>query len=564
MSLSENNRLEAQKWYHGLTTRDICSPLLKEKGDYLVRASQKGSSVGITLNVRNDNEKKAVDNFAITTVGSERRYVLRAVIKENNFPAFDSIPNLVKYYKIHDLPNGIRLRRGISRPKWLISNEAVVYEKSSELGSGNFGAVYKGTLHNCIPCAIKIVQMRDKDSTPSETDVEQENEARIGMIREADLMASYHHENIVKFLGFACFHPPLMLVLELCNGGSLDKHLRKNGTECTDYEKLVYILEAARGMNYLHRKNCIHRDLASRNCLIDQKGIIKISDFGLSVSLKAGSSITGQMSIIPLRWMAPECLRSKMEFSFKTDIWAFGVLIYEVFSNGSKPFVDIVGDDVDRRIIKAIKSCQMPSAPRTSHTVVQQLFDDIWQKDPEKRPTFSILLKNVIEALRGTPSILPTKFVLNKIEGIQRESDPKLNYEDNEKRSNSLSSNQGPKTIYRKSKHRNGSYRLSSNKNQMISCSVVDDEASKDVGRSFHAKERQHRKKHFTERQTIQDDYDHDDNDDDDDENNDDDDDDERRSNSLFGLKSDKRIDVDMEKRASSIKDTCKTPPTPR
>ena len=143
--------------------------------------------------------------------------------------------------------------------------------------------------------------------------------------------------------------------MEYCAGGNLEQHLRKQGPKITPAERLLYCFEAACGMRYLHSKNCIHRDLAARNCLISNNGLIKITDFGLSQMMpeemkpEAAVANLQQETIendpkqkqandamnkaqVPLRWMAPESLVRPVQYSCKTDVWSYGVLVYEVGS----------------------------------------------------------------------------------------------------------------------------------------------------------------------------------------------------------------------------------------
>lgn len=112
--------------------------------------------------------------------------------------------------------------------------------------------------------------------------------------------------------GVALAHPPILIVMEYCSGGNLENHLTKSGDKIEMGERVVYALEAARGMRYLHDQHppCVHRDLAARNCLISSKGTIKISDFGLSMVTKeidgAKEEEPEASPQIPVRWMAPE------------------------------------------------------------------------------------------------------------------------------------------------------------------------------------------------------------------------------------------------------------------
>ncbi|EFO15148.2 serine/threonine protein kinase [Loa loa] len=108
------------------------------------------------------------------------------------------------------------------------------------------------------------------------------NDAKESLMREAFLMSQFKHPNVVKFHGICYDVPTISIVMEQCTGGSLDAHLRQWECKITVGERILYGLETAKGMRYLQEKELIHRDLATRNCLISKYGIIKISDFGLS------------------------------------------------------------------------------------------------------------------------------------------------------------------------------------------------------------------------------------------------------------------------------------------
>ncbi|VDK38566.1 unnamed protein product [Gongylonema pulchrum] len=149
-------------------------------------------------------------------------------------------------------------------------------------------------------------------------------------------MRRLSHPNIVNLLGVAPQEDPVMIILELCPNGSLHKKLR-NSPEIPVKKLVSYATDAARGMVYLSLRKIIHRDIAARNCLISKTDEVKISDFGLSVADKNVISVD-KLRHMPVRWLAPETLR-KGEFSTKTDVWAFGVMLWEIFSRcKTEPF----------------------------------------------------------------------------------------------------------------------------------------------------------------------------------------------------------------------------------
>ncbi|KAE9421265.1 hypothetical protein Angca_004958, partial [Angiostrongylus cantonensis] len=207
--------------------------------------------------------------------------------------------------------------------------------------------------------------------------------ARDQMVEEAQMMSYYVHEHIVEFYGLACDRTPVLIVMEYCPGGNLESHLKKQ-KECIEVgERVIYALEASRGMRFLHRKNCVHRDLASRNCLISAKGLIKISDFGLS---KRGTELAKMDGVVEdetssqvpvpllLSWMAPESLRRPMKFSSKSDVWSFAVMLYEIFNEGERPWKG----DPAKKIATQIRRCQMPKFPEKVPKEISDIAARVW------------------------------------------------------------------------------------------------------------------------------------------------------------------------------------------
>ena len=121
-------------------------------------------------------------------------------------------------------------------------------------------------------------------------------------------MRQYDHPNVVRMYGVAVEQEPIMIVMELITGGSLDKYLENNGDMSSVVDLVKYCLDAARGMEYLHDNNCIHRDIAARNCLITDDQTVKISDFGLTVQTEKDKYKMTESTKVPIRWLAPETL----------------------------------------------------------------------------------------------------------------------------------------------------------------------------------------------------------------------------------------------------------------
>ncbi|VDO78505.1 unnamed protein product [Heligmosomoides polygyrus] len=310
------------------------------------------------------------------------KWLLGAFRKKKGAPCFDTVVDLIEYYKKHELPGHIVMKHPIHRPKWLIKHDMCKFDMAKDLiGTGNFCKVFKGTYerekNEFIPVAIKICH-----GASTETFTEEAKNARESMVHEAQLMSYYVHRHVIQLYGVACDHYPVMIVMEYCPGGNLQNHMQKYKEKVLVQERVLLMYEASRGMRYLHSKGCVHRDLAARNCLLSEQGFVKISDFGLSkiaeelVAKKPddGDKSEPPLEHIPLRWMAPETLKRPQLWSPKSDVWSFGVLLYEVFNDGEKPWPN----DEPKRIATHIRKGKMPEMPANTPPRIKQMTTKIW------------------------------------------------------------------------------------------------------------------------------------------------------------------------------------------
>uniref|UniRef100_A0A1I7UWE6 Non-specific protein-tyrosine kinase n=1 Tax=Caenorhabditis tropicalis TaxID=1561998 RepID=A0A1I7UWE6_9PELO len=212
-------------------------------------------------------------------------------------------------------------------------------ELENLLGAGQFGEVYKGYLELSFNKGRRLVAVKMVKGENLST------QQMYDLIKEADNMKKLQHPHIVKFYGIATSRYPFMVALEFCDNGPLDNKLRDKNT--SDSEKIRFLYQAALGMEYLHDVKIIHGDLAARNCLLTKNNSIKISDFGLSnaegAKLKEG--------LLPQRYMAPEALESMVQTK-ESDVWAFSVLIFEVFHRAFGPFHEYNPDNLVIRFVK--------------------------------------------------------------------------------------------------------------------------------------------------------------------------------------------------------------------
>lgn len=253
-----------------------------------------------------------------------------------------------------------------------------------ELGSGNFGCVKKGvykTESGQIDVAIKVLKS------------ENENLVKEEMMREADIMYQLSNPFIVRMLGL-CNAENLMLVMEMASCGPLNKFLSANKDTVT-VENIVNLMhQVSMGMKYLEEKNFVHRDLAARNVLLVTAQFAKISDFGLSKALGADdnyykSRVAGKW---PLKWYAPECINYR-KFSSKSDVWSYGITMWEAFTYGGKPYKKMKGNEV----IQFLKDNNRLECPPACPERVYKLMSECWTYKHEDRPNF----KKVEESMRS-------------------------------------------------------------------------------------------------------------------------------------------------------------------
>ncbi|VDM96456.1 unnamed protein product [Thelazia callipaeda] len=384
---SRSKSVEMQNWFVGLITKPTVERYLKKEGQYLVRTQEKNGRLEFVLSVRGKNECAHLTITYEEGVG----WAINAKLRK----AFHTIVELIKYYEKNKVPvgNSGYLRIPFEKPKWFIRHENITYDVENDLiGTGNFCDVFKGKLFGKILVALKICHgPTGENSSPEEK--KKIDEAKESLEREACLMSDFKHPNIVKFHGICCDVPPVCIVLERCTGGSLDAHLLQFADKISNGERVLYSFGASKGMCYLQEKHLIHRDLAARNCLISKYGIIKIGDFGLSQLV---SDLTGKCSKerLPVRWMAPETIRKDPKYSTKSDVWSFGVLLYEIFNDGIKPWPDW---DV-RQCATCIKQGNMPDMPDKTPSEIVKLVSECWTVDVEKRCDF-IYIANKLSSI---------------------------------------------------------------------------------------------------------------------------------------------------------------------
>lgn len=258
--------------------------------------------------------------------------------------------------------------------------------KGTVIGSGSFGTVYLGM--NSITGELMAVKQVELPSGNKET--EQRKLTMIDALqREMNLLRDLQHVNIVQYLGSNSEESYLNIFLEYVPGGSVATMLSNYGAF---EESLIrnFVRQILHGLKYLHDRSIIHRDIKGANVLVDNKGGIKISDFGISKKLEA-RLLTAENNRVSLQgsvyWMAPEVVK-QTSYTLKADIWSLGCLIIEMFT-GTHPFPEFS----QMQAIFKIGTFVAPSIPEGCSIDAQDFLKQTFEIDFNKRPTAEELLK---------------------------------------------------------------------------------------------------------------------------------------------------------------------------
>ena len=346
---------------------------LNQYGSYLVRESETTPG-DYSLSIR-DTER--IQRYRIKRLANGTYFVTRRVI-------FETILDLVAYYQQQADGLCVNLRypclhpekpqtAGLSKQandEWEIDRRQIRLIR--RLGAGRFGEVWEGQWNNSTPVAVKTL----KPGTMSPME----------FLQEAALMKRLRHPKLIQLYAVCTREEPFYIVTELMKHGSLLEYLRGEGWSLRLPQLVDMAAQVAAGMAYLEEQNYIHRDLAARNILVSEHLVCKVADFGMARVIDEDIYEAHIGTKFLVKWTAPEAALYN-RFSIKSDVWSFGIAIYEIITYGRFPYPGMI----DKQVIEAIVQGYRMPRPMGCPDKLYDIMLDCWCEEPANRPTFETL-----------------------------------------------------------------------------------------------------------------------------------------------------------------------------
>ncbi|XP_050334756.1 tyrosine-protein kinase Abl isoform X4 [Bactrocera neohumeralis] len=369
------NSLEKHSWYHGPISRNAAEYLLSSgiNGSFLVRESE--SSPGQrSISLRYEGR---VYHYRISEDPDGKVFVTAEA-------KFNTLAELVHHHSVQHEGHGLITPLLYPAPK---QNKPTVFPLSPEpdeweicrtdivmkhkLGGGQYGEVYEAV-------------WKRYGNTVAVKTLKEDTMALKDFLEEAAIMKEMKHPNLVQLIGVCTREPPFYIITEFMSHGNLLDFLRSPARETLDAVALLYMAtQIASGMSYLESRNYIHRDLAARNCLVGDNKLVKVADFGLARLMRDDTYTAHAGAKFPIKWTAPEGLAYN-KFSTKSDVWAFGVLLWEIATYGASPYPNIDLTDVFHKLEKGYRMERPPGCPPEVYDLMRQC----WHWNAADRPTF--------------------------------------------------------------------------------------------------------------------------------------------------------------------------------
>ncbi|XP_017568664.1 focal adhesion kinase 1 isoform X4 [Pygocentrus nattereri] len=347
-----------------------------------------------------ENMADLIDGYCRLVSGTSLSFIVR--IQKEGERALPSIPKAPKASNHEKRLQGVKARAiSISETddyaeiideedaytmpsKYYGLDEARDYEIQRErielgrcIGEGQFGDVHQGDYVCPESPALSVAIKTCKNSTS--------DSVREKFLQEALTMRQFDHPHIVKLIGVITENP-VWIIMELCTLGELRSFLQVRKYSLDLASLILFSYQLSTALAYLESKRFVHRDIAARNVLVSSVDCVKLGDFGLSRYMEDSSYYKASKGKLPIKWMAPESINFR-RFTSSSDVWMFGVCMWEILMYGIKPFQGVKNNDVIGRIENGERLAMPPNCPPTLYSLMTKC----WAYDPSKRPRFNEL-----------------------------------------------------------------------------------------------------------------------------------------------------------------------------
>ncbi|CAL1265166.1 unnamed protein product [Larinioides sclopetarius] len=253
------------------------------------------------------------------------------------------------------------------------------------IGEGQFGDVHKGTYISkdgqTLSVAVKTCKVESEESMGEK------------FLEEAYIMQQFDHRHIIRLIGI-CSDSPIWIVMELAKHGEMRAYLQNNRNQLDLATLILYAFQLSTALSYLESRKFVHRDIAARNVLVSSHDCVKLGDFGLSRWVEDQHYYKASKGKLPIKWMAPESINFR-RFTTASDVWMFGVCIWEILMYGVKPFQGVKNNDV----IGRIENGERLPLPQNCPPHLYNLMSLCWSYEPSKRPSFKEIRRVLGEIL---------------------------------------------------------------------------------------------------------------------------------------------------------------------
>ncbi|MFH4984224.1 hypothetical protein AB6A40_010933 [Gnathostoma spinigerum] len=367
-SINVKKELKDEDFFHGYIERDAANSKLSRSGEFLVR-----SIVG---------QDGAEAYEIIVQIGESTKSVPVGYSPIKQFHVygyrFESMAALVAFHRRNKMPideEGTLIRTGIPRDRWLLHANNI--KKRRAISSGSTGTIHLASL------SVGLLQKVNIALRSMHRKLDAIEKARLQL--EVEFIYYFDHPNVLKIFGCCPFDSPVLIAAELATGGSLlDQIQMRPGPSAED--RRGFVLGACTGLAYLESRSIIDKYITACKILLDDKGQVKLSDFGLSIL--DYDLLEKTKKCIPFRHLAVEVFE-KNKFMVGSDVWMFGVLIWEIYNDGQKPYED--AKDMDEVKAAVLGGRRVDNANGAIPTDLYPICVQCFRQKPSDRPTFELI-----------------------------------------------------------------------------------------------------------------------------------------------------------------------------